>query len=177
MVTSGFVSRRTVELAARIAAIVALLLILANATLVDRVPPAVQALLGPIASALPIPAGNIICTQVPGPREPLYLMGRRMLNCYPYVPIGGEFGLNVAVLTYNDVAHFGFSADAQAVPDAALLPRLLLEAFEELKKASGVKSPRPARHRTSDAIAAAQEVERKQPEKAVAAKGMAAAGD
>lgn len=44
MVTSGFVSRRTVELAARIAAIVALLLILANATLVDRVPPAVQAI-------------------------------------------------------------------------------------------------------------------------------------
>jgi hypothetical protein len=38
------VSRRTVELAARIAAIVALLLILANATLVDRVPPAVQAI-------------------------------------------------------------------------------------------------------------------------------------
>ena len=44
MVTSGFVSRRTVELVARIAAIVALLLILANATLVDRVPPAVQAI-------------------------------------------------------------------------------------------------------------------------------------
>ncbi len=35
-------SRRTVELVGRIVAIVALLLILANATLVDRVPPAVQ---------------------------------------------------------------------------------------------------------------------------------------
>ncbi len=44
MVTSGAVSRRTVELAGRIVAIVALLLILANATLVDRVPPTVDSI-------------------------------------------------------------------------------------------------------------------------------------
>ena len=43
VVRSALVSRHTVELAGRIVAIVALLLILANATLVDRVPPAVQA--------------------------------------------------------------------------------------------------------------------------------------
>ena len=43
MVRSGLVSRHTVELAGRLVAIAALVLILANATLVDRVPPAVQA--------------------------------------------------------------------------------------------------------------------------------------
>ena len=44
VVTSAAVSRRTVEIAGRIVAIVALLLILANATLVDRVPPSVQSI-------------------------------------------------------------------------------------------------------------------------------------
>ncbi len=44
MVTSRPVSRRTVEFAGRIVAIVALRLILANATLVDRVAPAAQAI-------------------------------------------------------------------------------------------------------------------------------------
>lgn len=122
-------------------------------TLLGAIPPAVQALLGPIASALPIPAGNIICTQVPGPREPLYLMGHRLLSCYPYVPIGGEFGMNCAVLTYNDVAHFGFSADVHAVPDIAVMPKLLLESFEELKKASGVKGMRPSRARVANPVA------------------------
>jgi diacylglycerol O-acyltransferase / wax synthase len=114
-------------------------------TLLGAIPTAVQAILAPIASALPIPAGNIICTQVPGPREPLYLMGNRMLSCYPYVPIGGEFGMNCAVLTYNDTAHFGFSADVHAVPDLQVLPKYLLEAFEELKKASGIKKQRAQR--------------------------------
>lgn len=121
-------------------------------TVLGAIPPPVQALLGPLASALPIPAGNIICTQVPGPHEPLYLMGRRMLSCYPYVPIGGEFGMNVAVLTYNDVAHFGFSGDVHAVPDLARMPKLLVEAFEELKKSSGVKTKRTAVKRVRKAV-------------------------
>lgn len=108
-------------------------------TLLGAIPTSVQAMLGPIASALPIPVGNIICTQVPGPREPLYLMGHRMLSCYPYVPIGGELGMNCAVLTYNDVAHFGFSGDVSAMPDLRVMPKYLTEAFEELKRASGVR--------------------------------------
>lgn len=139
-------------------------------TVLGAIPVPVQAMLGPIASALPIPAGNIICTQVPGPREPLYLMGRRMLNCYPHVPIGGEFGMNVAVLTYNDVAHFGFSGDAHAIPDLQRMPKLLTQAFEELKKASGVKTARIRRK-------VAPIVERKEPESVQESTAMAAAGD
>ncbi len=137
-------------------------------TVLGAIPTAVQAMLGPIASALPIPAGNIICTQVPGPREPLYLMGHRMLNCYPYVPIGGEFGMNCAVLTYNDVAHFGFSGDLQAVPDLHVMPKFLLAAFEELKKVSGMKKARTRRVRKGSAKVAPEVVTmpvRKEPEK------------
>ena len=36
-----------------------------------------------------------------------------MLSCYPYVPIGGEMGMNCAILSYDGVAYFGFTGDAQ----------------------------------------------------------------
>ncbi|MGI9100898.1 MAG: wax ester/triacylglycerol synthase family O-acyltransferase [Terriglobales bacterium] len=102
-------------------------------TLVGLVPTAVQAMLGPLASSLPISVGNLICTNVPGPQQALYLLGHQMLTCHPYVPIGGEFGLNCAVLTYNGTAYFGFSGDAQAAPDIHHLRRYTRESFAELK--------------------------------------------
>lgn len=106
-------------------------------TLLGVIPNAFQALVGPIASQLPLNVCNLICTNVPGPQVPLYLLGHKMLCFYPYVPIGGEMGLNCAVLTYNGTAYFGFTADVHAVPDVALLPRLLHTGFADLQRAAG----------------------------------------
>jgi hypothetical protein len=57
-----------------------------------------------------------------------------MLACYPYVPIGGELGMNCAVLTYNGTAYFGFTGDVHAVPDLQRFEKLLLRSFAELKR-------------------------------------------
>ncbi len=43
-----------------------------------------------------------------------------MLRWYPYVPIGGEMGINVAILSDNGVAYVGFSVDVHAAPDLEL---------------------------------------------------------
>ena len=72
----------------------------------------------PIVSQLPLPLLNFICTNVPGPQKPMYMLGRKMLTCYPYVPIGGEMGMNCAVLTYNGRAFVGFTCDVPATPDS-----------------------------------------------------------
>ncbi len=114
-------------------------------TLIGAIPAPVQALLGPIASQLPLSVCNLICTNVRGPAEPLYLLGHKMLACYPYVPIGGEMGMNCAILTYNDVAHFGFTADTHAAPDVHRFDKLLARSFAELQKMFGIRQPRPAR--------------------------------
>ena len=58
------------------------------------IPLAIWAAIGPVASQLPLSLCNIICTNVPGPQMPLYLLGHKMLSWYPYVPIGGEMGVN-----------------------------------------------------------------------------------
>lgn len=103
-------------------------------TLLGAVPTPLQALLGPIASQLPLSICNMIFTNVRGPDTPLYLLGHKMLACYPYVPIGGEMGMNCAVLTYDGIAHFGFTGDANAVPDLKLFEKLLTRSFAELRK-------------------------------------------
>ena len=41
----------------------------------------------------------------------------RCFRCYPYVPIGGEMGMNCAVMSYNGTLFVGFTGDAKAIPD------------------------------------------------------------
>lgn len=104
--------------------------------LISKVPLAVQAALVPVLTQLPLSLANMICTNVPGPQVPLYMLGHKLLRCYPYVPIGGEMGVNVAILSYNGVAYVGFGGDVTAVPDIERLEEMLRESFAELCKAA-----------------------------------------
>ncbi len=104
--------------------------------LVSKVPLAVQATLVPMLTQLPLSLANMICTNVPGPQMPLYLLGHKLLRCYPYVPIGGEMGVNVAILSYNGVAYVGFGGDVTAVPDIECFEELLRESFAEMCKSA-----------------------------------------
>ncbi|HMD17587.1 MAG TPA: wax ester/triacylglycerol synthase family O-acyltransferase [Terriglobales bacterium] len=106
--------------------------------LLGMFPTTAQALGGHILSRLPFTPFNMVCTNVPGPQSPLYLLGHKMLHCYPYVPVGGEMALNCAILTYNGTAYFGFSGDVHAVPDLRRLETLLQSSFVELGEAAGL---------------------------------------
>lgn len=109
--------------------------------LIGMFPTSVQGLAGPIASQLPITPFNLVCTNVPGPQFPLYLLGHKMLHCYPYVPVGGEMAVNCAILSYNGTVYFGFSGDVHAAPDLRRLESLLVTNFTELRAAVGIKPP------------------------------------
>ncbi len=100
---------------------------------------------------LPLPLLNIICTNVAGPRSPLYTVGRRLLASYPHVPTGYELGLGLAVQSYDGKLFFGLTADAHVAPDVARLRDYIRVAFEELSKAARIKSepPRVARPRSA----------------------------
>ncbi len=109
--------------------------------LVSKIPLPLQAILAPLATQLPLSLCNMICTNVPGPQHPLYLLGHKMLCSYPYVPIGGEMGVNVAILSYDGNAYFGFGGDVHAVPDIDRFEELLRVSFKELLEAALGKSP------------------------------------
>jgi len=119
--------------------------------LFSTIPSAIWAALGPVASQLPLSLCNTIITNIPGPQVPLYFVGHKMLSWYPYVPIGGEMGVNCAILSYNGVAYFGFTCDVNAVPDPENLEKFLATSCAELHKASknvkpleAQRNPKPA---------------------------------
>ena len=112
--------------------------------LVGILPGVMQAFVGPMISQLPITPFNMVCTNVPGPQFPLYLLGHKMLRWYPYVPIGGELALNCAILSYDGMIYFGFSGDAHISPDLACLEKFVQLSFAELRSAAGL-SPQPKR--------------------------------
>jgi diacylglycerol O-acyltransferase len=122
------------------------------AGLIGMFPTSAQALAGHILSRLPFTPFNMVCTNVPGPQYPLYLLGHKILHCYPYVPVGGEMPLNCAILTYNGTAYFGFSGCTQAAPDLRRLETLLQLNFAELKEAAGGKPPQKKKENTKDKI-------------------------
>jgi len=78
---------------------------------------------------------NLVVTNVPGPQFPLYLLGRRMLHCYPQVPLAAQQALGVALLSYDGKIGVGLLGDADAARDLAELPRAIDASLDELHAA------------------------------------------
>lgn len=109
--------------------------------LVGMLPSGLQAIIGPVISQLPVTPFNLVCTNIPGPQYPLYLLGHKLLRWYPYVPVGGEMAVNCAVLSYDGNIGFGFSGDVHAAPDLRRLEDFLKVSFAELREAAGITPP------------------------------------
>jgi WS/DGAT/MGAT family acyltransferase len=60
---------------------------------------------------------NLVVTNVPGPGVPAYVLGSRMLACYPLVPLFRNQALGIALFSYDGRLWWGFNADWDAVPD------------------------------------------------------------
>lgn len=125
--------------------------------LLSSLPTPVQALGGPVFSQMPINACNTIITNVPGPQFPLYLLGHKMTACYPHVPIGGEMGMNCAVLSYDGVVYFGFSGNKRAVPDLEKMEEFVGTSFAEILASTVARAARRSRaHPKAKGATAAQ---------------------
>jgi hypothetical protein len=81
---------------------------------------------------------NIVITNVPGPRTPLYLLESRLLEIHPHVPIVGHLGLGIALFSYEGTLSWGFTADWDLVPDLHDLVTSVGESFSALEQAAGV---------------------------------------
>ena len=54
---------------------------------------------------------NMIVTNVPGPQIPLYLLGARMVETYPMVPLFSSQGLGIALFSYAGGLYWGVVCD------------------------------------------------------------------
>jgi WS/DGAT/MGAT family acyltransferase len=81
-----------------------------------------------------------IATNVPGPRRPLYLCGRRMLEAYPFAPIAGRIRIAVAVWSYCGTLYVGVTGDRETSSDLDELVAGIDEGFRRLLVAA-VEAP------------------------------------
>ena len=96
----------------------------------DVIPPALLAqatrtLTRLAASPAMIPLANVVISNVPGPRKPLYCAGHQVRAIYPVSSVGDSLGLNITVFSYGDELNFGLLADATLVPDLPALGEAL----------------------------------------------------
>lgn len=100
-----------------------------------------------IGQALPIggrvrPMYNVVISNVPGPKKPLYLMGAKLVANYPASLVFHGYALNITLTSYCDeTLDFGFTACRRAVPGVQRMLDHLEDALVELEKTAGIKPP------------------------------------
>jgi WS/DGAT/MGAT family acyltransferase len=105
------------------------------------------------ATRVPQWSVQTVTTNVPGPQKPLYAVGRRMLECFPYVPLGGHVRVGVAIFSYDGGLHFGVTGDWDHAPDIEVLCRGIERSMDELLE-SAQPPPAPAPEPTKEPAAA-----------------------
>ena len=88
------------------------------------------------------PPVNVVISNVPGPRQPLYVAGAEMQHYYPVSTIADGMGLNITVHSYLDTLDIGLVASRDLVPDLEYLVDLHLDEIDVLFKTLKVRRPR-----------------------------------
>ena len=84
-------------------------------------PPMWLALGARLGARVPQRLVQTVTTNVPGPQQPLYVCGRQMVQCYPYVPIAGQVRIGIAIFSYVGALAIAVTADYNTVPDVQVL--------------------------------------------------------
>jgi WS/DGAT/MGAT family acyltransferase len=97
---------------------------------------------GPVASgvrfAFHLPHRHLttVTTNVPGPRQPLWALGRRLETILPWVPIADRVRIGIAIFSYDGTLTFGITADWASTPDVGVLADGIRAGMDELSEAA-----------------------------------------
>jgi len=121
-------------------------------------PPMLLAMGTRLAARLPQRTLNTVTTNVPGPRYPLYFVGRKMLEVYPFVPIEGNVRIGIAIFSYVGGLTYGITADYDSTSDIDVLTDGIVAGtreYLEIARRRSVSAGRNAAARSGMATAAA----------------------
>jgi diacylglycerol O-acyltransferase len=92
------------------------------------------------------PFFNTVVSNVPGPQQPLYFCGARMVTTYGMGPIGDGLGLIHGVFSYCGQITIAATSCRKQMPDPAFYAKCLQDSFDEMKAATlgGSKVGKPA---------------------------------
>jgi WS/DGAT/MGAT family acyltransferase len=96
---------------------------------------------------------NLVVTNVPGPQFPLYVLGRRLRDLFPMVPLAARQAVCVGIMSYDGGINFGLIGDYEAMPTLGALAADLSNELEDLAalapKVAGNGSSPPQRARST----------------------------
>ncbi len=93
------------------------------------------------------PVFNVVATNVPGSRVPLYFCGAKMVKMFGLGPIFDSMGMINTIYSYVDDIAISFTCDRDMMPDPAAYAAALRSSFDDLlaaAKAGPVAAPAPA---------------------------------
>lgn len=80
---------------------------------------------------------NLTVSSIPGPRTPVYLLGARLEEIYPVVPVAPDQALSIGMFRYYNHLNVGLHADPDAFPEAARLPQFIAQEVRALGGGGG----------------------------------------
>lgn len=90
---------------------------------------------------------NTVTTNIPGPPYPLHLLGRRMLELFPYIPVAESVRISIGIVSYDGHLTIGVTGDYDAVPDLDVLCAQIEASLAELVGALGTPGTPEGRSR------------------------------
>lgn len=110
-------------------------------------PPMLVAQAARLLRRVPTNSINAVVTNVPGPRVPLYYLGRKMVDALPCLMLGTTMTTSIAIYSYLDHLTYAIIADLDAAPDVEVLANGIANGMAELVEAVGIadEDARPAR--------------------------------
>jgi diacylglycerol O-acyltransferase / wax synthase len=78
-----------------------------------------------------------VMTNMPGPKQQLYLAGRPIRDIFFWVPQTGSVGLGFAICSYNGRIRVGIGTDAGLVPDPVKIVEEFHAEIEEMRRRTG----------------------------------------
>jgi diacylglycerol O-acyltransferase len=112
--------------------------LVALADAADHLPATIPNFMGPALRSLIAHQTliNLVITNVPGPRAPVWLMGAQAGAIVPIVPLGSNTALGVALASYIDTLTIGLYADPDRCPDLDQLATAITDEMNRLLAAS-----------------------------------------
>jgi WS/DGAT/MGAT family acyltransferase len=89
-----------------------------------------------------LPVANLVLSDVPGPAEPRYFLGRRIVACYPMLPLPGAVGVSIAAISMGGTMGVGVTSDPNLLPDPARLARAIEHALDAFEATMHRRGPR-----------------------------------
>lgn len=77
-----------------------------------------------------------VATNVPGPRDPIKILGRKVIRMCPILPIALGLRTGIAIVSYADKLVFGITADYDTAPDVDELAHGIEKAVKKLAELS-----------------------------------------